>query len=58
VAQLYNVALTEAQILQNFEADRSRFGVWKTQWILTIIITIIGKRLYKYIKLWQHFSQI
>ena len=27
VAQLYNVALTEAQILQNFEADRSRFGV-------------------------------
>jgi hypothetical protein len=27
VAQLYNVALTEAQILQNFEADRARFGV-------------------------------
>jgi hypothetical protein len=30
VAQLYNIALTEAQVLQNFEAYRTRFGVWKT----------------------------
>jgi hypothetical protein len=27
VAQLYNIALTEAQVLQNFEAYRTRFGV-------------------------------
>lgn len=27
VAQLYNTALSEAQISQNFEADRRRFGI-------------------------------
>jgi hypothetical protein len=27
IAQLYNIALSESQILQNFEADRGRFGI-------------------------------